>query len=67
MRASALPPSRIAEVTLVLTYTAQATHDLVPSDAIEPLVLAIANNFVTERSSPESVAVGCGGRAAGYM
>ena len=49
-----------AEVTLVLTYTAQATHDLVPSDTIEPLIAAIANSFVSERSSPESIAVGFG-------
>lgn len=43
---------------MVLTYLAQATHSLVPPDALEPTVKAIANNFVSDRSSPESMAVG---------
>jgi protein SDA1 len=48
----------LADVTLVLTYTAQASHDMVPSDALDPLVKGIANSFISERSSPESIAVG---------
>ncbi len=47
------------DVTLLLTYVAQAAHDLVPPDALEPVLKAIANSFVHERSSPESIAVGC--------
>lgn len=46
------------EVTKLLQYMAQASHDLVPPDVIEPLVKIIANNFVTERNSNEVMAVG---------
>eukprot|EP00050_Salpingoeca_kvevrii_P018343 m.73051 g.73051 ORF g.73051 m.73051 type:complete len:690 (-) comp8021_c0_seq2:72-2141(-) len=46
------------DVTLILTYCAQAAHDLVPSDTLSPVLLAIANNFVSEKSSPEAMAVG---------
>ncbi len=46
------------EVTKVLQYTAQAAHELVPPDVIEPLLKLIANNFVSERNSSEVMAVG---------
>lgn len=46
------------EVTKLLQYMAQASHDLVPPETIEPLVKIIANNFVTERNSNEVMAVG---------
>ncbi|KAI2804800.1 hypothetical protein RDWZM_008092 [Blomia tropicalis] len=46
------------EVTKLLQYMAQASHELVPPDVIEPLVKLIANNFVTERNSNEVMAVG---------
>ena len=45
-------------MTQILTYAAQASHELVPSDVLEPVIMAIANNFVSERSSPESIIVG---------
>eukprot|EP00049_Salpingoeca_infusionum_P011486 m.199465 g.199465 ORF g.199465 m.199465 type:complete len:726 (+) comp14947_c0_seq1:78-2255(+) len=47
-----------SDVTMLLTYLAQAAHPLVPADALESVLLTIANNFVSERSSPESIAVG---------
>uniref|UniRef100_A0A1E1X5C2 Protein SDA1 n=1 Tax=Amblyomma aureolatum TaxID=187763 RepID=A0A1E1X5C2_9ACAR len=46
------------EVTKVLLYTAQASHELVPPDVLEPVVMTIANNFVTERNSAEVMTVG---------
>ena len=36
----------------------QAAHELVPPDAIEPVLRAIVNNFVTERNSSEVMAIG---------
>lgn len=46
------------EVTKLLTYFAQACHDLVPPEVIESGLKAIVNNFVTERNSNEVMAVG---------
>lgn len=46
------------EVVRLLQFSAQACHDLVPPDAIEPVLRAIVNNFVTERNSAEVMAVG---------
>ncbi|XP_066919116.1 protein SDA1 homolog isoform X2 [Clytia hemisphaerica] len=46
------------EVTKLLMTSAQATHDLVPPDAIEPVLRTIANNFVSEKNSTEVMAVG---------
>lgn len=45
-------------MTLILTYLAQSSHELVPGDVLEPILVSIANNFVNERSSPEGMAVG---------
>ena len=55
---SKLPFVVCTDVTKILAFTAQASHQLVPPDALEPVVLAIANNFVTERCSSEVMAVG---------
>lgn len=52
-----LQPSQ-RDVTMVLVSTAQATHALVPPDVLEPVLKAIANNFVTDRTSNEVMAVG---------
>lgn len=49
----------LSDVTLVLTYLAQATHPLVPPDTLESVLKTIANNFVSDRSSVETMAVGC--------
>lgn len=46
------------EVTRVLAYLTQACHDLVPSDVLHPILRCIADKFVSERSSPPSVAAG---------
>lgn len=49
---------RQASVTSFLACLAQATHDLVPNDALEPLVQKIANEFVSEASASEVCASG---------
>lgn len=46
------------EVTRLLLYAAQACHDLVPPDIVEQLVRVIAQNFVTDRNTPEAITVG---------
>jgi len=46
------------EVVRLLQFSAQAAHELVPPDCIEPVLRAIINNFVTERNSSEVMAVG---------
>lgn len=46
------------EVTKILQYTAQAAHELVPPDVLEPVLKLIANNFVSERNSSEVMTVG---------
>ncbi|XP_072040990.1 protein SDA1 homolog [Amphiura filiformis] len=46
------------EVTKVLLFAAQATHELVPPEIIETLLRCIVNNFVTERNSNDVMAVG---------
>lgn len=48
-------------VTQVLAYTAQASHDLVPPDVIVPVVKAIANNFVADHCRNEVIAAGLNG------
>uniref|UniRef100_A0A3Q0KJP0 Protein SDA1 n=1 Tax=Schistosoma mansoni TaxID=6183 RepID=A0A3Q0KJP0_SCHMA len=46
------------EVTHLLLFSAQASHDQVPPDVMEPLIRVIADNFITERASSEAIAVG---------
>lgn len=46
------------EVTKILQYAAQACHDLVPPDTLEPVIRAVATNFVSERNSVEVMTVG---------
>ncbi|KAG2186655.1 hypothetical protein INT44_002879 [Umbelopsis vinacea] len=55
-----LQPSQ-RDVTMVLVSAAQATHALVPPDVLEPVLKAIANNFVTDRVSNEVMAAGING------
>lgn len=45
-------------VTSFLASLAQATHNLVPPDAIEPLIAKIANEFVSEAAASEVAAAG---------
>ncbi|RMZ76624.1 hypothetical protein DV738_g4828, partial [Chaetothyriales sp. CBS 135597] len=49
---------RQPSVTSFLASLAQATHNLVPPDVIEPLVQKIANEFVSEASAGEVAAAG---------
>ncbi|CAG8581659.1 1983_t:CDS:10 [Paraglomus brasilianum] len=46
------------DVTLVLAILAQATHELVPPDALEPVVKAIANGFINDRCAAEVMIAG---------
>uniref|UniRef100_A0A8C2J9R0 Protein SDA1 n=1 Tax=Cyprinus carpio TaxID=7962 RepID=A0A8C2J9R0_CYPCA len=48
----------IHEVTKILLCAAQASHQLVPPEIIEPVIKTIANNFVTDRNSGEAMTVG---------
>ncbi|KAK3990466.1 SDA1-domain-containing protein [Cladorrhinum sp. PSN332] len=45
-------------VTSFLASLAQATHNLVPPDVIEPLIVKIANEFVSEASAAEVASAG---------
>ncbi|XP_052282348.1 protein SDA1 homolog isoform X6 [Dreissena polymorpha] len=46
------------EVTRLLLFAAQSSHDLVPPEIIEGVIRTIANNFITDRNSGEVMAVG---------
>lgn len=45
-------------ITKILAIAAQSAHDQVPPESLEPLVMTIANHFVTDRSSPEAISSG---------
>ncbi|KAI8924400.1 SDA1-domain-containing protein [Entophlyctis helioformis] len=46
------------DVTLILSYVAQSSHELVPPDALEAVVRAIADNFVWSNYAAEVVTAG---------
>ncbi|XP_011159873.1 protein SDA1 homolog [Solenopsis invicta] len=46
------------EVTKLLQFIAQASHELVPPDVLEPVLKTLANNFITERNSADVMAIG---------
>nr|CDS26377.1 protein sda1 [Hymenolepis microstoma] len=46
------------EITHLLLFAAQASHDQVPPDVMVPLVRTITDNFVTDRASAEAITVG---------
>ncbi|XP_015108710.1 protein SDA1 homolog [Diachasma alloeum] len=46
------------EVTKLLQFAAQSSHELVPPDVLEPLLKTLVNNFVTERNSADVMAIG---------
>uniref|UniRef100_A0A4W3HD71 Protein SDA1 n=1 Tax=Callorhinchus milii TaxID=7868 RepID=A0A4W3HD71_CALMI len=48
----------ILYVTKILLHAAQATHQLVPPEIIQTMVMTVANNFVTDRNSAEVMTVG---------
>lgn len=45
-------------VTRILQFAAQASHELVPGEIIEPILKVIANNFITERNTSDVMAIG---------
>ncbi|KAI0599784.1 SDA1-domain-containing protein [Biscogniauxia sp. FL1348] len=49
---------RERNVTSIMASLAQATHNLVPPDVIEPLIRKIADNFVSEASASEVCSAG---------
>jgi protein SDA1 len=46
------------QVTKILLYVAQASHEFVPPEILQSICKTIANNFITERNSDEVMAVG---------
>ncbi|XP_040822847.1 protein SDA1 homolog isoform X2 [Ochotona curzoniae] len=46
------------EVTKILLFAAQASHQLVPPEIIQSLLMTVANNFVTDKNSGEVMTVG---------
>jgi len=46
------------DVTKILWFTAVSSHELTPPDIVESVLMAIANNFITERNNSEVIAVG---------
>lgn len=46
------------EVTKILTYTAQACHEMVPADVLQPVLRTVVDNFVSDRNSSECITVG---------
>lgn len=46
------------DVTQILAVCAQATHDLVPPDAVEVVIRTIMDNFVTDAYASEVITVG---------
>ncbi|KAL6448900.1 hypothetical protein ACFW04_000565 [Cataglyphis niger] len=46
------------EVTKLLQFIAQASHELVPPDVLEPVLNTLVNNFITERNSADVMAIG---------
>uniref|UniRef100_A0A8C3V1B5 Protein SDA1 n=1 Tax=Catharus ustulatus TaxID=91951 RepID=A0A8C3V1B5_CATUS len=48
----------LPEVTKILLFAAQASHQLVPPEIIQSVLMTIANNFVTDKNSGEVMTVG---------
>ncbi|XP_066488029.1 protein SDA1 homolog [Tiliqua scincoides] len=46
------------EVTKILLFAAQASHQLVPPEIIQSVLMTVANNFVTDKNSGEVMTVG---------
>lgn len=46
------------EAPRLLQFAAQASHELLPPDALQPLLKTLADNFVTERNSSDVMAIG---------
>lgn len=46
------------EVTKILQFIAQASHEVLPPDVLQPVLKTLVNNFVTERNSSDVMAIG---------
>ncbi|CAH1968389.1 unnamed protein product [Acanthoscelides obtectus] len=46
------------EVTRMLQFCAQASHEQLPPDVLEPVLRKMADNFVTERNTSDVIAIG---------
>ena len=44
--------------TQLLALSTACVHSMIPPDAVEPLIKAIANRFVNDRSEPDSITIG---------
>lgn len=42
----------------MMQFIAQASHELVPPDVLEPVLRTLVNNFVSERNSSDVMAIG---------
>ena len=45
-------------MTRLLQFVAQASHELLPTDVLQPVVKTVVTNFVNEGNSAEVIAVG---------
>lgn len=52
-----LEPSQL-HATQLLALSTLCVHRMVPPDAVEPMVRALANHFVSDRSSPDAITIG---------
>lgn len=52
-----MEPSQLHS-TQLLALSATCVHRMIPPDALEPLLKAIANHFVSDRSSPDAITIG---------
>ena len=50
--------SQQTEVTQILAFLVQASHELVPPDEIVPVIKSVAFNFIAERCSEEIISAG---------
>ncbi|XP_058820240.1 protein SDA1 homolog [Topomyia yanbarensis] len=46
------------QVTRILQFAAQSSHELVPPELIESVIKTLVNNFVSERNSSDVMAIG---------
>ncbi|GAV09238.1 hypothetical protein RvY_18811 [Ramazzottius varieornatus] len=46
------------EITKILMYVAQSSHEMIPPDVVQSVVKTVADNFVTDRNSTEVITVG---------
>ncbi|KAJ3388600.1 Protein SDA1 [Lobulomyces angularis] len=46
------------DVTMILAYTAQASHELIPPEILTPVIQAIADNFIWSNCSAEVICAG---------